>query len=159
LETAIRIKPQARRSLKAYSRCICPIAAFIATSSSRFFGSPIAALLCPDSDRPPVSAASCSHRAAVSLPAPGSHPSHRTSPSRRRSCASTPPPRAPHPPPSFPPPAALAPRSSALPCACSETCVLPFLSQQSYSALCGIRGHVDSSSGTAATLSAATLAR
>src|SRR5439155_21055505 len=66
--------PHARRSLKAYSCFICPIAAFSATSSSRFFGSPTAALPCPDLGPPPASAASCSHPAVASPPAPGSHP-------------------------------------------------------------------------------------
>ncbi len=44
---------------------VCPIAAFSATSSSRFFGSPTAALLCPDSDPLPAFAVSCSHPAAA----------------------------------------------------------------------------------------------
>src|SRR5256885_12900149 len=57
--------------------------AFRATSSSRFFGSPTAALLCLDSDLPPASAASCSRHATASPPAPGSHPCRRTLPSKR----------------------------------------------------------------------------
>src|SRR5580693_4764766 len=97
----------------------------MATSSNRFFGSPTATLLCPDSDPPPAFAASCSHRAAASLPVPGSHPSHRTSPSRRKACAWTPPPLAPHLLLFALPPPASTPRSSALPCACSSTYLLP----------------------------------
>src|SRR5271163_1127409 len=86
--TAMVIRPQARRSLKAYSCCTCSIAAFSATSSNRFFGSPTVVLPCPDSDPPPASAASCSHPAVAWLPAPGSHPSHRILLSTRRSCVS-----------------------------------------------------------------------
>ncbi len=100
------------RSLKAYSCFICPIAAFSATSSSRFFGSPTATPLCPESDLPPASAGSCSHRATASLPTPGSHPCHRTSPSRHRSCASIPPLPAPHLPPCVRPTVVSVPRSS-----------------------------------------------
>src|SRR5215469_10473580 len=40
-----------------------------------FFGSPTAALLCPGSNRPPVSAAAYSRRATAWPPAPGSRPS------------------------------------------------------------------------------------
>src|SRR5439155_9288508 len=123
--------PHARRSLKAYSCFICPIAAFSATSSTRFFGSPTAMLPCPDSDPLPASSVACSRLATASLPAPGSHPSRRT-------CVSP----APHPPPL----ALLRPasrrRSSALPCACSETCLFHFLSLKSYSISCGVRGHI-----------------
>src|SRR5438094_165249 len=87
LDTAIVITPHARRWLKAYSSSTCSTAAFRATSSTRFFESPTAALPCPGSDPPPASAAACSPHATASLPAPGSHPSPRTSPSPRRLCA------------------------------------------------------------------------
>src|SRR5437899_7644007 len=90
--------PHARRSLKAYSCFICPIAAFSATSSTRFFGSPTAMLPCPDSDPLPASSVACSRLATASLPASGSHPSRRTLPSSHRSCVSP----APHPPPLAP---------------------------------------------------------
>src|SRR5438552_575359 len=123
--------PHARRSLKAYSCFICPIAAFSATSSTRFFGSPTAMLPCPDSDPLPASSVACSRLATASLPAPGSHPSRRT-------CVSP----APHPPPLAPLRPASRRRSSALPCACSETCLFPFLSLKSYSISCGVRGHI-----------------
>ncbi len=104
------ITSHARRWLKAYSSRTCSTAAFQATSSSRFFESPNATLLCPDSGPLPASAASCSRRATVSLPAPGSRPCPRTLLSRRRSCASIPPLPAPRPPPCAPPPTASAPR-------------------------------------------------
>src|SRR6185437_2005925 len=45
--TATRSRPQARRWLRAYSLCNRSIAAFSATSSIRFFGSPTATLPCP----------------------------------------------------------------------------------------------------------------
>jgi len=48
------------------------------------------ASLCPESDPPPACEAPCSHPAAAWLPAPRSRPSHRTTPSRHRWCASTP---------------------------------------------------------------------
>src|SRR5262249_23576539 len=102
-----------------------PIAAFLATSSSRFFGSPTAALLCPDLDPPPACASGCSRRATAWLLAPGSRPSRRTSLSRRRSCAWTRRLPAPHPPPCAQPPVASALRSSVLPCACSPTSLVP----------------------------------
>src|SRR5208337_1299176 len=71
------------------------------------------------------SAASCSHPAVAWLPAPGSHPCHRTLPSRRRACAWTRPPLVPRLPLSAPPPLASMPRSSDLPCVCSSTYPLP----------------------------------
>src|SRR6266699_1362078 len=98
----------------------------MATSSSRFFGSPTATLPCPDSDQLPASAAACSHRATASPLAPGSHPSRRISPSRRRWYASTRPLPAPRLPPYVPPPVVSGPRSSALPYACSSTFLFPF---------------------------------
>jgi hypothetical protein len=99
-------------------------------------------VLCPDSDPPPASAASCSRHATASPPAPGSRPCHPTTPSRRRACVWTRPLLAPHPPRSAPPLLASVPRSSALPCACSSTYSLPLSSHKSYSALCGLRGAV-----------------
>src|SRR2546421_595570 len=104
---------------------MCSIAAFSATSSSRFFGSPTATLLYPGSDRPPASATGCSHPATASPLAPDSHPSRHTSPSRHTACASIPPVLVPHPPPPAQLPLASAHRSSALPCACSSTYLLP----------------------------------
>jgi hypothetical protein len=55
---------------------------------NRFFESPTATLLCPDSDPPPAFAVACSPPVTASPPAPGSHPSRRTLPSSHRSCAS-----------------------------------------------------------------------
>src|SRR5207248_11257349 len=69
--------------------------------------------------------ASCFRHATASLPAPGSRPFHRTSPSRHRACVWTPPLHAPRLPLSVLPPLVSAPRSSALPCACSSTYSLP----------------------------------
>jgi hypothetical protein len=71
-----------------------------------------------------ASAASCSRHGVAWLPAPDSHPCHRTSTSRRRACARTRPLLAPRLTPFALPPLALAPRSSAPPCACSSTCPL-----------------------------------
>ena len=99
--------------------------AFRATSSSRLFGPPTAAHPCPDSDPPPASAGARSHPAVAWLPVPGSDPSRRISPSTRRNSVSILPLRMPHPRPSAQPPVASAPRSSALPCACSSTYPLP----------------------------------
>src|SRR4029077_2262303 len=113
-----------------YSTRTCSTAAFKATSSSRFFGSPTAALPGPGSDPPPAFAASCSHPAVASLPAPGSHPCRRTLPSRHRSCASIPPLLSPCPPPCAQPPTASALRSSVIPCACSSTFLFPFPSSE-----------------------------
>src|SRR6266511_3630826 len=111
----------------------------MATSSIRFFGSPIATLPCPDSDPQPVCAASCFHRAVAWLPAPHSHPCHRTWLSRRRWYASTRPPLSPRLPPYAPPPTASAHQSSAPRCVCLATCA-SLLSPRLYSALCGFRG-------------------
>src|SRR5579859_15787 len=94
----------------------------MATSSIRFFESPIAVLLYPNSGLPPASAVACSHPAAARLPEPPSHPSHPTSPSSHRWCASIHHTPAPRPRPSGLPPPASAQRSSAPPCACSSTC-------------------------------------
>src|SRR5579859_383975 len=94
----------------------------MATSSIRFFESPIAVLLYPNSGLPPASAVACSHPAAAWLPEPPSHPSHPTSPSSHRWCASIHHTPAPRPRPSGLPPPASAQRSSAPPCACSSTC-------------------------------------
>ena len=57
--------------------------------------------------------------------APRSHPDRRTWPSTHRWCASTPPSPGPHLPLAAPLPTASTPRSSALPCACSSTYLLP----------------------------------
>src|SRR5438477_6379512 len=113
--TATVSSPHARRWLKAYSSRTCSIAAFSATSSTRFFELPTATLLCRDLDPPPTFAASCSHPATAWLPVPGSHPSRRISPSRHRSCVSISPLLEQHLPPYALPPAASTPRSSALP--------------------------------------------
>jgi hypothetical protein len=75
--TRYRHRHQAARPPRAEG-VLLPHAAFRATSSSLFFGSPTANLLCPDLDPSPASAASCSN---ASLSAPGSRPCHRTSPS------------------------------------------------------------------------------
>src|SRR5437762_7989736 len=117
--TATVSSPHARRWLKARSSRTCSIAAFSATSSTRFFELPTPTLLCRHLDPPPTSAASRSH------PVPGSHPSRRTSPSRHRSWVSIPPLLEQHLPPYALPRAASTPRSSALPCACSSTYTLP----------------------------------
>src|SRR5208283_2126288 len=108
--------------------------------SIRFLRSPPSASLCPGSDPPPASSVACSRPATASLLAPRSRPSRRTSPSRRKSCASIPPLPAPRLPPCAPPPVASAPRSSAPPCGCSSTCLFPFPSTKSYSDLFGNRG-------------------
>src|SRR5208282_4813605 len=110
------------------------------TSSIRFLRSPPSASLCPGSDPPPASSAACFRPAVAWLLAPRSRPSLRTSPSRRRSCASTPPLPAPRLPPCAPPPVASAPRSSAPPCDCSSTCLFPFPSTKSYSDSYRMRG-------------------
>src|SRR6202049_2760641 len=121
------IRRQARRSLKAYSPRTCPTAAFRTASSTRFFGSPTAAHLCPNSNLPPTSSDARSPPAAALLPELHAHPSRRTSPSSHRSCAWTLPLPAPHPPPFVPPPPASMLRSFPLLCACSSTYFLPSL--------------------------------
>jgi hypothetical protein len=88
--------------------------------TTRSFQSPAAARLCPGLGLAPASSATHSPPAAASLTAPGSRPSRRIPPSRRRSYASTLPLPAPHPPLYDPPIDASALRSSALPCADSS---------------------------------------
>src|ERR1700733_12862208 len=140
LETATIRRLHARRWLKAYCCSTCSTAAFIATSSIRFFESPTAALPCPGSDPPPACGAACSHPATAWLPEPRLHPSRHTSPSRHRSCASILQLPVPRLQPSGPPPPASAQQSSAPPCACSSTSPPLFQNTISYSVVCGFRG-------------------
>ncbi len=109
-----------------YPSRTCSTAAFSATSSTRFFESSTAKHPCPDSGPIPTSAVACFHPSTASLPEPGSRPSCRTLPSRRRSCASTRPLLSPRPPPSVMFPVASTPQSSAPRCACSSTSTSPF---------------------------------
>src|ERR1700689_3881745 len=118
LDTATIRRLQARRWLKAYCCSTCSTAAFIATSSIRFFESPTAALPCPDSDPPPACEGGFSRPAVAGPPVPRSHPYRRTSPSRHRSCASTHLPPVPRLRPSGLPPLASAQRSSPPPSPC-----------------------------------------
>jgi hypothetical protein len=83
--------------------------------------------------RLPACAAACSHPLIpqlFSLPASGLHPSRRTSPSTRRSLASTRQPPALHFPPSVLLPVVSAPQSSLPWCACSSTSLFPFPSSE-----------------------------
>jgi hypothetical protein len=121
--------PQPRLSIHAVTlashslarRCVAARPAAVDANSTRFLESPIATAPCPNSDRPAVFSNAHFLPVPTSLLAPRSRPSHRTSLSRRKLCASITPLSVPNPPPSAPPPRASMRRSSPLPCACSST--------------------------------------
>jgi hypothetical protein len=91
---ATPISPQARGSLTRYASRSRTTSGRPARSN-HFLRSPIAISLCPGSDLPPSASTSGFLLPVVATVAPRSRSDLRTSPSRRRACASTPPPYAP----------------------------------------------------------------